>query len=143
GVPFYHVLQADPEQSVRRIKEFLELYRDRFREMNPEEQERFGIRFMRNAYIPDIKALGRPATSADVKTGNAVFELRGKGQVADGALWGWLLLKSEARKESPPVGLVIQCERGADGKRVYGVIFRHSIRAVRAEEVERIEPYKK
>jgi len=143
GIPFYHVLLAEPEQGVRRIKEFLNLYRDRFREMNPEEQERFGIRFMRNAYIPDIKALGRPATTHDVKAGTAIFELDGQGRIADGDQSGWLQLKSEARKEYPEVGLVVQCEVGPDGKRVYGVIFRHSVRAVKADEVERIEPYAK
>jgi hypothetical protein len=79
----------------------------------------------------------------DVKAGRAVFALAGMGTVADLKLPAWLILKSEAKKEHLAYGLVVQAETDSDGKLVYGVIFRHEIRAVKADEVERIEPYDK
>jgi hypothetical protein len=99
--------------------------------------------FAKTAFIPDIAPLGRAATEADVRTGRAVFELGGNGKFADQNLPAWLLLKSESKKEYPTFGLVVQAETGPDGKPVYGVIFRHEIRAVRSDEVERIDPYER
>ena len=40
-------------------------------------------------------------------------------------------------------GLIVQAETGDDGKVIYGVIFRHAIRKVAADEIERIEPYRR
>ena len=94
-------------------------------------------------FIPNIPPRNRPATPANVKAGNAVFDLGGKGKLADTKLPAWLLLKTEAKEKYPAFGLVVQAEVGPDGKTVYGVVFRHDIRAVKAEEVERIELYER
>jgi hypothetical protein len=143
GLPFYHILQRDPDQSLPKTKEILDLYRGRFRSQSGQERERIGMGFAEPGFIPNIKPLGRSATPADVKAGDAIFELNGKGRTADVELPAWLLLKSDAKKEYPRYGLVVQAEVGPDGKIVFGTIFRYDIRAVRADEVERIEPYRK
>lgn len=61
---------------------------------------------------------------------------------AAGTWPAWLLLKGST-EDDPEWGLVVQAEVGPDGRGVYGAIFRHSIRAVRADEVERVEPVEK
>jgi hypothetical protein len=143
GLPFYHILQKDPDRELLTTRKLLDRYRGRFRLMSNEERDRLRMGFARHAYIPDIKPLGRPATPDDVKAGSALFELNGKGRTADLRLPAWMLLKTEAGAEYPSYGLVVQAEVGADGKILYGVVLRHAIRTVRAEEVERIESHRK
>jgi hypothetical protein len=79
---------------------------------------------------------GRPATAADVKAGRAVFHLDGTGRAWTGPVPTQVVLKADAKKKSPPAGVVVQAETDANGKAVYGVIFRHAIRLVLADEVE-------
>jgi hypothetical protein len=123
------------------------------------EVREFGFRAGDPAYAPDIRPLGRPATAADVAAGRAVFHRDGKGKPAahppgtvilkpaartswvptDGPVWlglaCWL-----ATWERTEAGLVLQAEVGPDGKLVYGVVFRHAIRTVQADEVEPATP---
>jgi hypothetical protein len=141
GIPSPHPLRKNADRILHDINAQLDTYARRLRPMDFVERHRLDMWRMDLSFIPDIKPLGRPAADHDVKTGRAVFHLAGKGQVADQKLPAWLLLKSEAKKESPAFGLIVQAEVAPDGKPVYGVIFRHEIRAVRADEVERIEPY--
>jgi hypothetical protein len=118
----------------------LDRHAGRLRPLTPEEDARWDDT-RSEAYVPDIRQLGRPATSADVRAGRAVFDLGGTGKVAEVKTPAWLVLKADAKREDAPGGLIVQAEVGADGKVVHGVIFRHAIRAVKAEEVERVEPY--
>lgn len=143
GLPKVHPLRRDQDQALIQSKSILDRYRLGLRMMNDDELSRIAMRRVYSAFIPDIKTLGRPATASDVRLGRAVFDLNGRGKIADRKLPAWLILKSEAKNERPAYGLVVQAETDANGKLVYGVIFRHEIRAVKADEVERIEPYEK
>lgn len=143
GLPYYHVLLREPDAAIARLKRALERHKARFRPLTNTERRQFHGFYFVSAFIPNIQPLAYPATAADVTKGLAVFELNGKGSVVDRKLPAWLLLKSEAKKENPAFGLVVQAEIDADGKVVYGVIFRHDIRAVTADEVERIERYER
>ncbi|HJZ93826.1 MAG TPA: hypothetical protein VKE40_23335 [Gemmataceae bacterium] len=165
GLPAYHPLRRDADRVLTETKAILDRHARGFRPMTPIEMERFDSRFERIGFIPDIRPLARPATPDDVRNGRAVFHLDGKGKVSSTTLPAWLVLKADAEKVTAvvesdpwevtmaravlrrsaqaPAGLVVQVEVGPDGKLVYGVIFRNGIRAVRADEVDRIEPYEK
>jgi hypothetical protein len=106
-----------------------------------DEQVRWNVREFNLGYVPDVKPLAGPATAADVRAGKAVFELGGIGRAATVKLPIWVALKADAAKSVPAWGLAVQAEVGADEKVVYGVIFRHAIRAVPADEVGRVERY--
>lgn len=58
--------------------------------------------------------------------------------MAAGTWPAWILLKGNV-EDDPEWGFAVQSEVGPDGKEIYGAIFRHAIRAVRAEEVEPCE----
>ncbi|HEX3151987.1 MAG TPA: hypothetical protein VHR66_28195 [Gemmataceae bacterium] len=141
GLPEYHPLRRDADRVLIEMRTFLMRYDRRFRDLTREEHFRFELHPNAPEYIPDIRPLGRLATATDVARGDAVFEQKGQGRVADVKMPAWLVLKSNAKNEDPAVGLIVQAELGPDGKATYGVIFRNAIRAVRADEVERIEPY--
>jgi hypothetical protein len=165
GLPAYHPLCRDADRVLAETKAILDRHARGFRPMVPAEIDRFGEVSGDSGLIFDIRPLGRPATPQDVRIGRAVFHLDGQGKAVSTTLPAWLVLKSDAHKVtaveesvSPelalalalyrraaqaPAGLVVQAEVGPDGKLVYGAIFRHGIRAVRADEVERIEPYEK
>jgi hypothetical protein len=158
GIPPFHPLHRDAAKSLPALKAFLDRHGRRFRRLTEAEARRYDLRGD-PAYAPDIRPLGRPATAADVAAGRAVFHLGGKGKPvanppaavvlrpavrqawvpADGQVWLGLTLWL-ATSERPQYGFVVQAEAGPDGKVVYGVIFRHAIRAVGADEVERVEP---
>lgn len=143
GLPAAHPLRHDQDQVLQRMKSILDQHRRGLRRMNEIEQQRFGMWQGITSFIPDIRPLARPATADDVKAGRAVFDLSGKGKSVELNRPGWLLLKTEAMKDRPSYGLVVQVECDVDGNVVYGVIFRHEIRKVHADEVVRIEPYEK
>ena len=134
GAPFYHPLRKDADVQLTRLMDFYDTYRGRLRLAT--DAETAALRADRNAsFIPDIRPLGRPATAADVKAGLAVFHQDGKGRTWTGPSPTQVSLKADAKEKRPPVGLVVQVEADADGKAVYGVIFRHGVRKVRADEV--------
>lgn len=139
GLPDYHPLRRDADRLLDETRRLLTKYGRNVRRLTWDEQRQFDIVPRGPTYVPAIRPLGRPATAEDVPAGRAVFALPG-GTVADVKLPAWLVLKADAAKEEPPKGLVVQAEVGPDGAVVYGVIFRHAIRAVRAAEVERVEP---
>jgi hypothetical protein len=142
GLPEYHPLRRDADRVLAETRALLGRYARRFRRANYDEQQRWDVwRASDSVFVPDIRPLGRPATAADVTAGRAIFELNGAGKVADAKLPAWVVLKADAKLPDAPAGLVVQAEVGPDGKVVYGVIFRHSIRTVPADEVERLEPY--
>jgi hypothetical protein len=141
GLPEYHPLRRDADRVLAETRALLGRYARRFRRATYDEQQRWDVRQVGDSvFVPDIRRLSRPATAADVAAGRAVFELAGAGKVADGKLPAWMVLKADAKLPDAPPGLAVQAEAGPDGKVVYGVIFRHAIRTVRADEVERLEP---
>jgi hypothetical protein len=142
GLPPSHPLQHDVDLRLKKMKEFIDLHARRLRPVTWVESRKWDVFSLNRWYVPDITPLGRPATAGDVKLGRAVFELNGRGTVAKQVLPAWLVLKSDANSHKPDYGLVVQAEADADGKLIYGVIFQREIRIVRAEEVERLEPYK-
>jgi hypothetical protein len=137
GLPDFHPLRHDADRVIAAARDQLTRFARSYRLMTWDEQRRFSR--YRRMFIPDIRPLGRPATPADVTAGRAVFSLPG-AKPADGPVPGWLVLKADARNPEPPPGRIVQAEVGPDGAIAYGVIFRHEIRAVRADEVERVEP---
>ena len=141
GLPAYHPLRRDADQVLAETRGVLTRFGRNYRQLTWEEQARWNRRDRNVTYVPDIKPLGRPSTAADVRAGRAVFELGGSSRVAKEKLPAWVAVKADAGKSDPAWGLVVQAEVGADGKLVYGVIFRHAIRAVKADEVGRVEPY--
>jgi hypothetical protein len=141
GMPEYHALRKDAEQVRAAMRSVLDRHAEHFRRLTPEESSHWDDTPSSDVYVPDIRPLGRPATAADVRAGRAVFDLGGAGKVADVRMPSWLILKTDAKRDDAPAGLIVQAEVGPDGKVVYGVIFRHAIRAVKADEVGRIEPY--
>ena len=138
GLPEPHPLRPDADRVLKEMRTVLLKYDGRIRALNDAERTRLGLRSGDVGFAPDIKPLGRPATVADVNAGRAVFELNGRGRVAPGTWPAWVLLKADAENDGP-WGLIVQAEVGADGAFTYGAIFRHAIRVVRADEVERIE----
>jgi hypothetical protein len=143
GLPEPNPLQPDADRVLAEIRTVLVRHERRFRSLDFAERVRLGVRHMDPAFVPDIRPLSRPATAADMNAGRAVFELDGSGRVAAATWPAWLLLKVDPKKNERSFGLVVQAEVGSDGKVVYGVIFRDAIRAVQADEIERIEPYKR
>lgn len=136
GAPFYHPLHHEADLRLTRLMDFFDTHRGRLRPATAQERAALGMRRDDHVCIPDLKPLGRPATAADVKAGLAVFHLAGKGRVWNGPRPTTVVLKADAKKERLSAGLVVQAEMDAGGKVVYGVIFRHAIRMVRADEVE-------
>lgn len=133
GLPEYHPLRKDADRVRDETRALLIKYARGFRALTWSESHQWGAwRGGDAVYVPDIKPLGRPATAADVAAGRAVFELKGTGKVVAGKLPEWVAPKGTVR----PPGRVVQAEVGPDGKVVYGVIYRHAIQAVRADEVE-------
>lgn len=166
GAPDHHPLRKDAGQSIATLKALLDRHRGRFRSLTGAELAQLGFRQWEPAYAPDIAPLGRPANAADVAAGRAVFHLHGRGKPIAGPLPTWLTLKADVGKvdasrrvfpafswsevprssvsrlsldQGALTGLVVQAETDADGKIVYGVIFRNSIRTIRADEVEKVE----
>jgi hypothetical protein len=135
GMPFFHPLCKDADERIERLDRFLGTHRDRVRRGTDEERAALHLRNDDGLFIPGIQPLGRPATAADVKAGRAVFHLNGEGRVWTGPVPRTVALKSDAGKKSRPVGLVVQAEADANGKAVFGVIFRYEIRLVRADEI--------
>ena len=135
GSPAFHPLRVDCQEQLTEIITTVGRFDQRYRPLQWRETRHFGANSWRGYhFLPIIKPLNRAATFADVATGDAVFHLDGKGKVADVALPAWVNLKDHSR------GLVVQAEIGADGKTIYGVIFRQGMRAVPAAEVENVEP---
>ena len=143
GLRPLHPLQNDVDKRLKETKAFVDLYARRFRSVTWHETEKWNVHSLHNWYVPEITPHGRPATADDVKLGRAVFELNGRGTVAKQSLPAWLVLKADAKEKKPDFGLAVQAEVDSDGKLIYGVIFRNEIRAVRADEVERVEVYVK
>jgi hypothetical protein len=140
GLPEPHPLHPDADRVLTELRTTSLRYEGRLRALPWSECVRLGPRRLPVTYAPDIRPLGRPATSADVRAGDAVFELNGQGRLADVKLPAWILPKGGAEGKPAPWGRAVQAEVGPDGKVVYGAIFRRAIRPVTADEVERVEP---
>jgi hypothetical protein len=138
GVPEPHPLRPNADRVLADMRATLLRYEGHFRILTLDERSRLGHAHLEIVFGPDIKPLGRPATAADVRAGRAVFELNGNGRLADGPVPVWVQLKGDG--EDSAWGRAVQAEVGPGGKAVYGVIFRHAIRSVKADDVERVEP---
>jgi hypothetical protein len=136
GAPFYHPLCTDADARLAALTTFVDKYRWRARPMTESERSVLLDDRGLSVFIPVIKPLGRAATAADVKAGRAVFHLNGNGRVWAGAIPARVRVRSEPSSGRFSQGLVVQAEADADGKAVFGVIFRHELRMVRADEIE-------
>jgi hypothetical protein len=141
GLPNPHPLRSDHDQILLEMGKILGRHSRGLRAMTEIESSRFDTWRGGFGFIPDIRPLGRPATADDVRAGRAVFSLSGQGTVAESKLPGWIILKKEAKARRPDYGLVVQAEKDPRGKLVYGVIFRHEMRSVAEDEVDRLLPY--
>ena len=142
GLPPFHPMRIDSEQALDAIKTLLDRFAQRIRPLNYQDSQKLRLSSFDAAFIPDIKPLAQAATADDIIAGRAIFHLSGKGQAAGIALPAWVELRKNANDEAVR-GYAVQAEIGADGTIIYGVIFRHGMRAVPAAEVEKVEPVKK
>jgi hypothetical protein len=140
GFPPYHMLRIDGEQNLKTIKELLDRFGCHYRRLTWADAKSLEIsNFFWDKFIPDIKSLQRGATADDVATGLAVFHFDGKGQPTKVKLPVVVVLKKEENGKTVR-GLAVQAETAPNGTITYGVIFQHSMRAVPASEVEKVEP---
>jgi hypothetical protein len=162
GIPVAHPLRKESDAALKEMKRLLDLYRGRFRLAASEEARALDVSPWRQAFfIPTIGRLGRPATVDDVAQGKAIFELKGKGKVADLKLPAVASLKrtqlakhpDESHgslkviiesafkpRQEPEKVIVVQAEKDAEGATHYGVIGRYFIRAMAANELDDIKP---
>jgi hypothetical protein len=136
GLPEPNPLRPDADSVLAEVRSTLLRYE--FRPLTDEERGRLGVVQSEWTFGPVISSPNRPATAADVRAGRAVFDFNGRGRVPAGTRPGWILLKGAGNDDSR-WGRVVQAEAGPDGKVVYGAVFRHAIRAVRADDVERVD----
>jgi hypothetical protein len=141
GLPTFHLMRTDSEDALKAMKEAIERYSTRFRQITPEERDVFGTSPFDPTFIPSIKPLTQAATADDVSAGRALFHLNGKGKPGGLALPALVTLRKEGNND-PVRGLAVQAEIGADGAIVYGVIFKHEMRAVPTADVEKVVPVK-
>jgi hypothetical protein len=131
GMVDFHPLVIDADARLAEMAKTLDKYAGRFRRFTEAEQKALEQYW----YLPDFRPLGRPATAADVEAGKAVFHLDGKGKLADVQLPLVATWPAQPKKEEFRNGLIVQAEIAPDGSVVYGVVERHAIRAVRANEL--------
>jgi hypothetical protein len=141
GLPPYHPLFKDADKRLTGFKTAFDRFAGKYRRANWRERESLGISPWTPAYIPNLRRLGRAATAEDVKAGQAIFHLDGKGKPADLTLPAVAVLKRDAKKERPPRVLIVQAEVSASGQVTYGVIMREDIRAMPAHELTGIKTF--
>ncbi len=111
GLADFHPLRADAGAWRERLRDLLDRYR--FRPLTPAEAS--ALRAWQLTFAPDLPPLDRAATAADVAAGRAIFALPG-GQGPLPFEAPWVLLRGDERV------LVLQAERDAAGRPVYGVV---------------------
>jgi hypothetical protein len=141
GLPIFHLMRTDSEDTLKTMKEAIDRYSTRFRQITPEERDVFRTSPFEPTFIPSIKPLTQAATADDVSSGRAIFHLNGKGKAAGLALPAWVTLKKEGNND-PIRGLAVQAEIGPEGTIVYGVIFKHEMKTVPTADIEKVEPVK-
>ena len=162
GSPFVHPLRKDRNTAIEQMKQLLDVHEGHFRVASRQECDVLDVSVWdQPCFIPAITPLGRPATKLDVDEGKAIFELKGKGRVADLKLPAIASLKpsdsqegrtkstnvsddsleaAEETQPGPPKVLIIQAEIDAAGVTHYGVISRHRIGVLAAEELTDVKP---
>jgi hypothetical protein len=137
GMPEIYSTTKDPDPIVRVIKGLFDRHRGHLIPLTDQDvRSRLGNAIWGKKYYPRIVPLAAPATAADVAAGRAVFHLAGEGTVVPVKPRTWVVLKTDAKQDHPPQGLVVQAEKNEKGQVTYGVIFRHTIRSVSADEVD-------
>jgi hypothetical protein len=136
GLPTYHCLFEDADEKRHAMRELLDRFAGRFRCASAIEAI---VLYRAAAVVPIFQTLDRPATAEDVKAGHAVFDLDGKGKRVDRQLPLVGEMKAAWNGAAERV-LIVQAEQNADGEVIYGVIGRHSIRAVPDRELARVLP---
>jgi hypothetical protein len=140
GLPVHYCLFKDADANLQTMRDFLDRFAGCFRVASPLEQAVLGWGDSGSPnLVPAFPILDRPATAADVKSGHAVFHLDGQGKRADKKLPLVGELKPTWQGTAERV-LIVQAEQHVDGEVVYGVIARHSLRAVPDRELTRVLP---
>jgi hypothetical protein len=125
----------EDDDHIRQLKKLFDQLRGSLKSLPDDLRTRWGVSPFGKKYYLAVTPLEKPATAADVTAGRAVFHLDGKGTILPVKPNTWVVLKTEAKKDNPPQGLVVQAEKNEKGEVTYGVIFRHAIRAVPAADV--------
>jgi hypothetical protein len=129
--PFYHPLAGDAEQQLENVRTALRRFPGQHRRLpqhlNPlddvshEDRTRFG---------PPIYPMGRPATTADVRAGRALFHLNGLGAVVP--FWDWQDTRIRLGGKGSLSVRIVQAEAAPNGRVLLGVIARHHVGVVPA-----------
>jgi len=141
GSPFYHPLLIDADRRLTDLKTMLNRYGGKLRRFTHAESNALHISVWQRHFLPDFTPLGRPATAADVEQGGAVFHLDGRGKLADLGLPAVGILKRDAGQERPPRVLIVQAERDAAGRLVFGIVARHEIRSATEDELAEVKTF--
>ena len=139
GLPKCHPLFKDNADRLMTMKKVFDRFAGRYRRANWREGEILGARPWSPIFLADIRPLDRTATAADVKAGKAIFNLDGKGKLADLKLPAVGTLRTDSKSNGQRV-LIVQAEIGQDGV-VYGIITRTEIRTVQARNLTSIKTF--
>ncbi|MCP4442490.1 MAG: hypothetical protein GY810_26590 [Aureispira sp.] len=121
GIPACHVHLKDKDERIARQKAFLDRFKT-FRRLTSKEYNTVNELYAGVRYLPVIPTLNRPATAEDVKGGKALFELKGKGSLADIQLPATAIQKKDKGMEKPLRIYILQAEKNHKGKLVYGTL---------------------
>lgn len=139
--PVSHPLLADQEKRLAEVRRFYDTFKGRFRPLSVEENRALGHFVdteVRPQYVPGLPLLEKPATSDDVLSGRAVFELEGKGKLTGEqlpAIGKWTKNGGSGQKV-----VVVQAEHADNGQRILGVLTPTGPRRVRGEDIELVLP---
>jgi hypothetical protein len=141
GLPACNPLLRDADKRIATMKATLDRFAGHYRRINPDEYELFRkINQFYPGFIPDVRPLGRPANSEDVKAAKAIFHFDGQGRLADQALPAFGTFKSSVGKVPRSQALIVQAEVSPNGVLTYGVIEDNDVRAVPASEITEVKP---
>jgi hypothetical protein len=141
GLPPYHPLFKDADKRLAAVKAAFDRFAGQYRRATWRERDSLDVRPWAQAYLPDVRPLGRAATDDDVKAGKAVFHLDGKGKPAELGLPAVAVLKRDEKKERPARALIVQAEVGPDGQVTYGVITKEGIRPIAGSELTDVKSF--
>ncbi len=137
GFRLYSPLLRDADGRIAEMKVGFDRFGKRYRRTTQTEAVVFGTSSWDARFIPDIAPLARGATVDDVRNGKAIFHLEPPGKPVNLQLPA-VAVFSPIRADEPGEALIVQAEVTADGKTVYGVVERHAVQMISADEIRRV-----
>jgi hypothetical protein len=156
GVPKCHALFKDRDERIAALKRFIVDRGARLREANPAEVAAIsGGDLCEVRYLLDMPRGKKGASEEDVRNGRAIFEFGGEGKPLELPLPAKAILQPvhlptvrpstlaadyfSDRRTSPTPVLILQAERGPDGKNYYGIATTDKMWRVTEDELRDIE----